>query len=196
MPTSPGKKREIYWWFTQDLHKDYHCSLKNPLTQLNTKHGFYSLFLGRRKHPQISSRSGPDSALTRLSVDRPINRFKYSRSLKTSLLFVWSKRASGRLVGRPSKTHFSLFWDGRWESCSFSSRPSSINRVVDRINSCVCRVRLGAPSQNTSLFGGVAQILIYPRSSRCLADVELFIRPKFQQSPSNKESPCKLWKYT
>ena len=37
---------------------------------------------------------------------------------------------------------------------------------------------LGAPSQKTSLLGGVAQILISPRSSLRLADVGLFVRPK------------------
>jgi len=39
---------------------------------------------------------------------------------------------------------------------------------------------LGTPSQKTSLLGGVAQILIYPRPSPRLADV-LFVRPKSQQ---------------
>ena len=38
----------------------------------------------------------------------------------------------------------------------------------------------GAPSQKTSLLGGVAQILIYPRPSPRLAEVGLFVRPKFQ----------------
>jgi len=32
------------------------------------------------------------------------------------------------------------------------------------------------PSQNTSLLGGVVQILIYPRSFTCLADVGLFVK--------------------
>ena len=40
---------------------------------------------------------------------------------------------------------------------------------------------LGAPSQKTSLLGGVAQILIYSRPSPRLADVGLFVRPKSQQ---------------
>ena len=40
---------------------------------------------------------------------------------------------------------------------------------------------LGASSQKTSLLGGVAQILIYPRPSSCLADVGLFVRSKSQQ---------------
>ena len=48
---------------------------------------------------------------------------------------------------------------------------------------------LGAPSQKTSFLGGVAQILIFPRPSPRLADVGLFVRPKSQQSPSNKVSP-------
>ena len=39
---------------------------------------------------------------------------------------------------------------------------------------------LGAPSQKTSLLGGVAQILINPRPSPRLADVGLFVRPKSQ----------------
>ena len=67
-------------------------------------------------------------------------------------------------------------------------------------------VGLGAPSQKTSLLGRVAQILIYPRPSLRLADVGLFVRPKSQQSPSNKESPlqaqlssvkikCSMWDY-
>ena len=42
---------------------------------------------------------------------------------------------------------------------------------------------LGAPSQKTSLLGGVVQILIFPRPSPRLADVGLFVRPKSQQSP-------------
>ena len=42
---------------------------------------------------------------------------------------------------------------------------------------------LGAPSQKTSLLGGVAQILINPRPSPRLADVGLFVLPKSQQSP-------------
>ena len=52
---------------------------------------------------------------------------------------------------------------------------------------------LGAPSQKTSLLGGVAQILISPRPSPRLADVGLFVRPKPNNPPSNKESPCKLY---
>ena len=47
---------------------------------------------------------------------------------------------------------------------------------------------LGAPSQKTSLLGGVAQILISPRPSPRLADVGLFVRPKPNNPPSNKES--------
>ena len=39
----------------------------------------------------------------------------------------------------------------------------------------------GAPSQKTSLLGGVAQILINPRPSSRLADVGLFVRLKSQQ---------------
>ena len=31
-----------------------------------------------------------------------------------------------------------------------------------------------------------------PKTIPCLADVGLFVRPKSQQSPANKESPCKL----
>ena len=43
---------------------------------------------------------------------------------------------------------------------------------------------LRAPSQKTSLLGGVAQILINSRPlSPRLADVGLFVRPKSQQSP-------------
>ena len=41
--------------------------------------------------------------------------------------------------------------------------------------------RTWAPSQKTSLLGGVAQIFIYPRSSLRLADVGLFVRPISQQ---------------
>ena len=37
---------------------------------------------------------------------------------------------------------------------------------------------LGVPSQKTSLLGGVAQILIYPRPSPRLVDVGLFVRSK------------------
>jgi len=40
-------------------------------------------------------------------------------------------------------------------------------------------VRLGASSQKTTLLGGVAQILINSRTSPCLADVGLFVQPKF-----------------
>ena len=40
---------------------------------------------------------------------------------------------------------------------------------------------LGALSQKTNFLGGVAQILIYPRSFPRLTDVGLFIRPKSQQ---------------
>ena len=39
---------------------------------------------------------------------------------------------------------------------------------------------LGAPSQKTSLLGGVAQILIFSRPSPRLVDVGLFVRPKSQ----------------
>ena len=42
-------------------------------------------------------------------------------------------------------------------------------------------VGLGAPSQKTSLLGGVVLILINPRPSPRLADVGLFVRPKSQQ---------------
>ena len=44
-------------------------------------------------------------------------------------------------------------------------------------------VGLEAPSQKTSLLGGVAQILIFPRPSPRLADVGLFVRPKSQHQP-------------
>ena len=47
---------------------------------------------------------------------------------------------------------------------------------------------LGAPSQKTSLLGGVAQILIFPRPSPRLADVRLFVRHKSQQSPPRTKS--------
>ena len=47
---------------------------------------------------------------------------------------------------------------------------------------------LGAPSQKTSLLGGVAQILIFPRPSPRLADVGLFVRPKSQQSSLRTKS--------
>ena len=51
------------------------------------------------------------------------------------------------------------------------------------------RTRLGSDTnwrtcgtiQKTSILGGVAQIFIYSRLSSCLADVRLFIRPKYQQ---------------
>jgi len=43
---------------------------------------------------------------------------------------------------------------------------------------------LGAPSQKTSLLGGVAQILIYLRPSPRLADVGLFVRLKSQHTPT------------
>ena len=38
----------------------------------------------------------------------------------------------------------------------------------------------------------VPQVFTYPRLSPCLADVGQFVRPKSQQFPSNKGSPCKL----
>ena len=44
---------------------------------------------------------------------------------------------------------------------------------------------LGAPSQKTSLLGGVAQILINLRPSPRLADVGLFVRPKSQHLWAN-----------
>ena len=46
---------------------------------------------------------------------------------------------------------------------------------------------LGAPSQKTSLLGRVAQILINPRPSPCLADVGLFVQPKSQQQVLNDD---------
>ena len=52
----------------------------------------------------------------------------------------------------------------------------------------------GAPSQKTSLVGGVAQILISPRPSPRLADVGLFCSTQTQQSPPRTKSlPCKLY---
>ena len=47
----------------------------------------------------------------------------------------------------------------------------------------------GLHPKRLAFLGGVAQILINPRSSPRLADVGLFVRPKSQQSPLNKESP-------
>ena len=51
---------------------------------------------------------------------------------------------------------------------------------------------LEAPYQKTSFLGRTVQILIYPLSSPCLADVGLFVRHPTKQFPSNKESSCKL----
>ena len=47
-------------------------------------------------------------------------------------------------------------------------------------------VGLGAPSQNTSLLGGVTKNPYIPKIIPMLADVGLFVRPKSQQnSPRN-----------
>ena len=54
--------------------------------------------------------------------------------------------------------------------------------------SCTANEGLGAPSQKTSHLSGVAQILIFPRSSPCLGDVGQFVRPKSQQSPPRTKS--------
>ena len=45
---------------------------------------------------------------------------------------------------------------------------------------------LGAPSKKTSLLGGVAQILIYPRSSSCLADVDYLFDPNLNNPNKNR----------
>jgi len=59
--------QEDYYWFSQELTQKI----------LNPKNGFNSLFIEKRRNPQISSRSGPEFILTRLSVDRPVDRPKY-----------------------------------------------------------------------------------------------------------------------
>ena len=51
---------------------------------------------------------------------------------------------------------------------------------------------LRAPSQKTSLLGGVTQILIYSRPSPRLADVGLFVRPKSQHVGGIM---CLLWRF-
>ena len=49
-------------------------------------------------------------------------------------------------------------------------------------------VRTWAPSQRTTLLGGVVQILIYLRLSPCLANVGLFVCINL-----NIEDPYRLW---
>ena len=77
MPTSLGQKREIYWWFTQDYKRITIGSLKNSFRNLLTLKWVHIFYLERRRNPQISSRSGPETALTRLPVDHPVDRSKY-----------------------------------------------------------------------------------------------------------------------
>ena len=69
---------------------------------------------------------------------------------------------------------------------SISSRHKMNDRNSEFASLIVYNIclRTRAPSQKTNLLGGVAQILINQRPSPCLADVGLFVRPKFQQSPS------------
>ena len=61
--------------------------------------------------------------------------------------------------------------------------PGQVNSIYAYSSSNIESEGPGAPSQKTSLLGGVVQILIFPRSSPRLADVGLFVRPKSQQSP-------------
>ena len=69
---------------------------------------------------------------------------------------------------------------------------TSWSATVNTVSATLIREGLEAPSQKTSLLGGVAKIVIYPRPSPRLTDVGLFVRPKSQKPPLNKESPYKL----
>ena len=90
------------------------------------KNKLHHLFIGRRRNPQNSSRSGPESPLTRLSVDRPKCAVDYqvdhSKSCKTAGL--------NENVGRP--TNWFL------PSLSTSTDPSLVNvgRPPSRLMSC------------------------------------------------------------
>ena len=68
MPTFSGQKREIYWWFIQDI-RGLQLVLSRTLTrnQPHSKMDSHPLFIRRRRKPQNSSRSGPESILTGLS---------------------------------------------------------------------------------------------------------------------------------
>ena len=70
MLMSRGQKREIYWWFTQDA-RGLQLIFSKTLTrnQPYPKMGSHPLFIGRKRNPQNNSRSGPETVLTRLSID-------------------------------------------------------------------------------------------------------------------------------
>jgi len=68
MPISPGQKREIYWWFTQDYKRITLGSLENTLRNHSyPKMSSHPLFIERRRNPQINSKSGLEIDLTWLA---------------------------------------------------------------------------------------------------------------------------------
>ena len=70
------EERSIYdlYKITREFTID---SIKNSLFSHNPRNGFIPLFIERR-NPQISSSSDSESAVTRQSADRPVDRSKYA----------------------------------------------------------------------------------------------------------------------
>jgi len=126
MPTSLRHKRDILMIYTR-LQEDYKV-LSRTLTskQPYSKMGSHPLFIKRRKNSQISSRSDPKTALTRLSVDRSVNQPKCTvdraKSCKTAGLTGYVSRPAGR----PTRFLFSL--------------SILVDRAADRSKPCACRL--------------------------------------------------------
>jgi len=128
----PEKKREIYWWFTQD-RRGLQLVLSKTLTRNHPylKMGSHSLFIERRRNSQISSRLGVEIALTRLSVNGPVN---------------WPKSAVDRPVDH-AKSCKTVGLTGNIGRSASVDRPTgflsylsiSVDRAVDRSKHCACR---------------------------------------------------------
>ena len=77
MSTSPEKKRDLLI-ITQDIREISIFSQELIQIGLNPINELIPLFIGRRRNPKSSSKSGSESALTQPSVDRPLDHSTYA----------------------------------------------------------------------------------------------------------------------
>jgi len=123
----PGiRERSIF-----DLHKITRGftigSLKNSLFSHNPRNGFIPLFIEKRRKPQISSMSGLELALTRTSVDRPVDRSKCVVDWPVACANFLALCKSCRAGPIDRSTTLAL---------CFLLRAISVDRAVDRSNYC------------------------------------------------------------
>ena len=103
----PRDKRERSIDNLHKITRGLQGSLKNSHQKINPlKMGSHPLFIERRRNSQISSRSGLEIVLTRLSVDRPIDRSKcvVDRSVDRAKSYKTTELTEniGQPAGRPT----------------------------------------------------------------------------------------------